>query len=103
MGLRFRRRLRIFPGLWLNVSKRSGSLSAGGRGVTVNLSPKGHQETISAPGLNKSSDGRVSKRLSDCQGPASAIPKSRSSSGPLGPPNLLTSCQRCSLFPSFFG
>ena len=50
MGLRFRRRLRIFPGLWLNVSKRSGSLSAGGRDVPVNVSPKGHQETISAPG-----------------------------------------------------
>lgn len=54
MGLRFRRRLRIFPGLWLNVSKRSGPLSAGGRVVTVNVSPKGHQETISAPGTGVS-------------------------------------------------
>ena len=40
MGLRFRRRLRIFPGLWLNVSKRSGSLSAGGRGVDGQRQPE---------------------------------------------------------------
>jgi hypothetical protein len=50
MGFRFRRRLRIFPGLWLNMNKRGGSLSAGSRGLTVNFSPKGHQETLGLPG-----------------------------------------------------
>jgi uncharacterized protein DUF4236 len=50
MGFRFRKRLRIFPGLWVNVSKSGGSLSIGGHGFTANLGPKGHQETLSLPG-----------------------------------------------------
>jgi uncharacterized protein DUF4236 len=51
MGLRFRRRFRIFPGFWLNLSKR---LSAGGHGLTVNTGKGGHQETISAIGTGVS-------------------------------------------------
>ena len=50
MGFRFRKRLRILPGLWLNLSKRGGSLSVGGRGATVNLNSKGVQQTIGIPG-----------------------------------------------------
>ena len=44
MGFRFRRRLKIFPGLWDNLSKRGGSLSVGGRGATINVSKKGVRE-----------------------------------------------------------
>jgi hypothetical protein len=51
MGFRFRKRLRIFPGLWLNLSKKGGSLSVGGRGATVNVSPKGHQGTVGLHGI----------------------------------------------------
>jgi hypothetical protein len=51
MGFRFRKRLRIFPGLWLNLSKKGGSLSVGARGGTVNVSPKGHQETVGLHGI----------------------------------------------------
>jgi hypothetical protein len=50
MGFRFRKRLRIFPGLWINFSKKGGPLSVGGRGATVNLNPKGHQENVGLPG-----------------------------------------------------
>lgn len=50
MGFRLRRRLRIFHGLWINLSKKGGSLSVGGRGATINVSPKGHQETVGLPG-----------------------------------------------------
>ena len=50
MGFRFRKRIRIIPGLWLNASKSGLSASIGGRGATVNLSRKGHQETLSLPG-----------------------------------------------------
>ena len=49
MGFRFRERLRIFPGLWINLSKRGGSLSVGGHGFTENINAKGHMETFSAP------------------------------------------------------
>src|SRR3982074_650082 len=38
MGFRFRKRLRIIPGfLWVNVSKKGGSLSVGGHGLTANI------------------------------------------------------------------
>jgi len=50
MGFRFRRRLRIFPGLWLNLSKKGTSLSVGGRGATINVNREGVQETIGLPG-----------------------------------------------------
>jgi hypothetical protein len=50
MGFRFRRRLKIFPGLWVNLSKRGGSLSVGGRGATINVSKKGVRETVGLPG-----------------------------------------------------
>ena len=50
MGFRFRKRLRIFPGLWLNVSKSGVSASLGGRGATINVSQRGIQETVGLPG-----------------------------------------------------
>jgi Protein of unknown function (DUF4236) len=41
MGWRFRKRIRIIPGLWIHLSKRGGSLSVGGHGMTANISKKG--------------------------------------------------------------
>ena len=51
MGFRFRRRIRVLPGVSLNVGK-SGftSLSAGIRGFTVNFGRKGTRTTTSLPG-----------------------------------------------------
>ena len=48
---RFRRRARIFPGLWLNLSKSGVTVSAGVRGLTFNSSGR---TTISAPGTGLS-------------------------------------------------
>src|SRR5580704_7598803 len=50
MGFRFRRRLRIFPGLYLNVSKSGVTTSIGGHGATLNLSKRGTRTTIGLPG-----------------------------------------------------
>jgi hypothetical protein len=50
MGFRFRKRLRIIPGLWLNLSKKGTSLSVGGRGATINVNRQGVQETLSLRG-----------------------------------------------------
>ena len=42
MGWRFRRSLKIMPGVHLNISKRGvSSLSLGGRGATLNLGKRG--------------------------------------------------------------
>ena len=46
MGFRFRRRLRIMPGLYVNLSKSGVSASIGRRGATLNLSKKGVQTTV---------------------------------------------------------
>ncbi|NBR72695.1 MAG: DUF4236 domain-containing protein [Proteobacteria bacterium] len=41
MGFRFYKGLRLLPGVRVNFSKRGASLSLGGRGLSVNLSPSG--------------------------------------------------------------
>jgi len=54
MGFRFRRRIKLFPGLWLNASRSGLSASIGGHGFTANLGPHGYQETVSAIGTGLS-------------------------------------------------
>ncbi len=50
MGFRFRRRIRVAKGLYLNVSKSGTSLSVGGRGATVNFGKHGTRTTVGLPG-----------------------------------------------------
>ena len=50
MGLRFQKRIRIFKGLTINLSKTGTSLSVGGRGATVNFSQRGTKTTVGLPG-----------------------------------------------------
>jgi len=54
MGFRFRRRLRIMPGLSLNISKSGISTSIGGRGATFNISKHGTRTTVGLPGTGLS-------------------------------------------------
>lgn len=54
MGWRFRRQLRVIPGLTLNVGKRSTSVSIGGRGAHVTYGRKGKRATIGLPGTGLS-------------------------------------------------
>jgi len=50
MGFRFRKRIKILPGVHLNLSKSGHSWSLGGRGATMNVSKRGIRETYSLPG-----------------------------------------------------
>jgi hypothetical protein len=50
MGFRFRKRIRLFKGVWINLSKKGGSLSMGGHGATTNVSRRGVRDTFSLPG-----------------------------------------------------
>ena len=50
MGFRFRKSVKIMPGVRLNVSKTGASLSVGGRGATTNLSKRGIKSTFGIPG-----------------------------------------------------
>lgn len=71
MGFRFRKRLKLFPGLWVNLSKRGASLSVGGRGATINVNRQGVQETVGLPGSGISYRSKR-RRFGKPGGPASA-------------------------------
>jgi len=50
MSFRFWRRIKIAPGLTLNLSKSGGSLSLGPRGAKVTVGPRGKRATVGLPG-----------------------------------------------------
>jgi hypothetical protein len=54
MGFRFQKRIRILPGVRVNLGKRGASVSIGGKGVTANVSTRGVQNTYSIPGTGLS-------------------------------------------------
>lgn len=59
MGLRFRRRVRLAPGLRLNLSKRGASVSVGEHGATLNVGRRGKRATVGLPGTGISYSARV--------------------------------------------
>ena len=58
MGFRFRRSLRVAPGVRLNFSKSGVSTSIGRRGATLNISSKGARTTVGLPGTGMSYQSR---------------------------------------------
>jgi hypothetical protein len=50
MPLRFRRRIRLAPGVTLNLNKRSISTSFGRRGAHHTVGPQGRRTTFGLPG-----------------------------------------------------
>jgi len=62
MGFRFRKTIRILPGVRLNVSKTGISTSIGGRGATVNVGKRGVRGTIGIPGSGLSYSSMLGKR-----------------------------------------
>jgi hypothetical protein len=54
MGFRFRRAIRILPGLRLNLSKGGSSVSIGGRGAHVTIGHGQVRETVGLPGTGLS-------------------------------------------------
>jgi len=50
IGFRFLRRIKIAPGVTLNLSKSGGSLSFGPRGAKFTIGPRGKRATVGIPG-----------------------------------------------------
>lgn len=50
MGFRFRKTIKLFPGVKLNLSKSGISTSIGVPGATVNISKRGTRGTVGIPG-----------------------------------------------------
>lgn len=77
MGFRFRKSIKILPGIRLNLSKSGASLSVGGRGASVNIGPRGTYGNIGLPGTGLSyrerldASNREAKSRSPFQDPKS--------------------------------
>lgn len=55
MGLRFQKRIRILPGVYINLSKSGVSASVGGKGSTINVGSTGRRMvTFGIPGTGLS-------------------------------------------------
>jgi hypothetical protein len=54
MAFRFRKSIRLFPGVRVNLSKSTPSISVGERGHTINIGEHGTRATIGAPGTGLS-------------------------------------------------
>lgn len=54
MGFRFRKSVKILPGIRLNFSKSGISTSLGGPGASINIGPKGTRKTVGLPGSGMS-------------------------------------------------
>ena len=68
MGFRFRKSIKIAPGVRLNLSKRGvSSVSVGGKGLTYNINKKGSRTTIGLPGTGMSHSSYQSHK--DASGP----------------------------------
>ncbi len=75
MGFRFRRSVKLMPGVRLNVGLGRSSLTLGGRGATVNLSSRGARTTLGIPGTGLSWTSRT----------GSSSGRNRSTGGARGP------------------
>jgi hypothetical protein len=62
MGLRFRKSVRLMPGVRVNLGLRGTSLSIGRRGMTYNIGPKGSRVTFGLPGTGISYTQTVSQQ-----------------------------------------
>jgi hypothetical protein len=60
MGLRFRRSVRVMPGVRVNLGLRGASLSVGPKGMTYNIGPQGSRVTVGLPGTGLSYSQNVS-------------------------------------------
>ena len=54
MGFRFRKSIKLLPGIRLNLSKSGVSASIGKPGATVNISERGTRGTVGIPGTGMS-------------------------------------------------
>ena len=59
MGFRFRRSIRLAPGIRLNLSSRGVSATIGPRGASINVGPRGTYANVGIPGTGLSSRTRL--------------------------------------------
>jgi len=75
MGLRLQKRIRIFKGLTLNLSKTGTSFTVGGRGASINIRGKKVTANAGIPGTGISYRQRIDNQSS------TAVPDNKPKSG----------------------
>jgi len=86
MALRFQRRIRVLPGVHLNLSRSGVGLSVGGRGAHLGITARGQRYTsVGAPGTGLS--------WREYQNPAPQQTGHRPAADPSGP--AARSCELC--------
>ena len=65
MGFRFRKSIKLFPGVRINLSKSGISTSIGRPGATINISERGTRTTVGIPGTGLSYSEKISGRTGD--------------------------------------
>src|SRR5579872_2601206 len=87
MGWRFRRGVRVLPGVRLNISKRGiSSVSIGRRGLTLHVGRRGTKETIGLPGTGISYTTPV-QHLPQAEHPGPVAASNGSRTEPFLPPS----------------
>ena len=66
MGFRFRRRIKLLPGIRLNISKSGLSTSVGEPGATINLRGDNVRTTVGVPGSGLSYTSSTRSRAGAC-------------------------------------
>ena len=84
--LRLQRRVKIAPGLTLNISKRGLGLSAGPRGAKVSIGPRGARETIGIPGTGMRYEVRQDRRKTPARPGAQRTTRATPAPAPVAPP-----------------
>ena len=67
MGFRFRKSIKLFPGVRVNFSKTGISTSIGKPGATINISERGTRTTVGIPGTGISYSESQSFRHADAK------------------------------------
>ncbi len=71
MGLRFYRRIRLGPGLRLNLSRSGTSVTAGETGAHVTIGPRGVGSSVGLPGTGLSYRSQTSQERGGAPGTGS--------------------------------
>lgn len=78
MAFRFRKSIKIAPGVRLNVGKKGGSFTVGKRGSSVNFGSRGVHSNVGIPGTGLSYRSKIAGSTSKTQSRSSATPSSQS-------------------------
>jgi hypothetical protein len=81
LGFPFYRRVRIVPGVTLNVGKCNASISLGGRGAHVTLGTNGNRATVGVPGTGM----YYTQRIGSPSAPTPSAPSSPPAPTPSAP------------------